>query len=155
MSVDEVRVDGSFRWNIRLLKNRNPFVVVILAAALCGGAAGLALFRSLPMALLGFAMILAATADYWMGAKYLVDANGAQAKVGLSLTSMQWKDVKRVIVEPGAVKLSPLGDGQRLDAFRGVVLRTDSKVRSQVLDLIDRYAPSEATVQHTEKETPR
>jgi hypothetical protein len=143
------------RWSVRLLEHRNRFIVVIGLVAVGSGVLGGIIFHSPSMSLLGFAMILASTADYWLGSKYLVDSIGVHARVGLSLTSMEWKDVKRVIIEASAVKLSPLQEGNPMDPFRGVVLRTNPEVRPSVLSLVRRYSPGEAEFRTSDREFPR
>jgi hypothetical protein len=107
------------------------------------------------MGLLGFAMILASTADYWLGSHFMVDPKGVRARVGISLTAMEWKDVKRVTIEPHAIKLSPLESGNRMDVFRGVVLRTKPDLKVQVLDLIRTYMPASAHIETSDVESPR
>jgi hypothetical protein len=62
-----------------------------------------------------------------------VDQKGASRRCGLSLTSIDWEDVKRVVVQGADVLVSPLEEGGRMDAFRGVVLRTNSENRNVVI----------------------
>jgi hypothetical protein len=142
------------KWSVRLLGDRTHFIPVIGLAAVSAGIAGVVVFRSPSMGLLGFAMILASTADYWLGSNYMVDAKGAQARVGISLTSMEWKDVKRVVLEPNAIKLSPLDHQSKMDAFRGVTLRTNPKIRAAALALIDRHTPASAIKETLTQESP-
>jgi hypothetical protein len=142
-------------WKVRLLGDRSGFVFVIGAVAVAAGLIGIVVFRSPSMGLLGFAMILASTADYWLGSNFKLDARGASARVGLSLTAMEWANVKRVIVEPNAIKLSPLAEENRMDSFRGVILRTNSSVRNRALDLVRLYIPDGVTIKTEKKEFPR
>lgn len=133
----------TIKWHLRRLHGR-PFPLIVIAiVALAGGLAGVALFHSPVMGMLGFAMILAATAEYWLGSTYIVDAKGVRSRTGASLTSMEWKDVKRVVVEPQAIKLSPLPEAGSLDSFRGVLLRTNDAVRQPVMEHIRSCVPQD------------
>lgn len=113
-------------------------VVAVVALVL-----GFALFRNVLLGLLGFAIILGSTAEFWLGSLYRLDEKGVSARVGLSTTSMAWEDVKRVLEEADGVKLSPLAEPGRLDPFRGVKLRFGTELREKVYDTIRRYCPND------------
>jgi hypothetical protein len=107
--------------------------MVVLVAAVIAGLSGIVLFQQVLLGFIGFAMILASTAEYWMGARYTVDEKGASRRCGLSVSSIGWEDVKRVVVQGADVLVSPLAEGGRMDAFRGVALRTKPENKEQVL----------------------
>ena len=94
-----------------------------MAACLLAAAGGWLLFHQILTALVGFFVIALATAEYWMPQKYKVDKTGASARCGLSVTAIEWEDIKRVIPDEKGVKLSPLSSDGRLSPFRGVYLR--------------------------------
>jgi hypothetical protein len=131
-------------WFVRLSDKRPERLVTIVLAAGVAGAAGAVLFQHIVYGFLGFAIILTATADYWMSVRYSVGPKGASRRVGISVTSISWEDVKRTLVDGPDIKLSPLESASRLDPFRGVSLHTTSANREQVLRLIQFYTQSHA-----------
>jgi len=131
----------SIRWNVRLLDHRPAAVYAIFGIAALAGLIGLAVMRSPLLAALGFAMILGSTVEYWYGARFLLDETKAQARIGASLTSMGWDQVKRVVVAKNSVRLSPLAASSNLDTFRGVRLMTTADNRETVLSFIKGHAP--------------
>jgi hypothetical protein len=149
MSLPQEPVDGieSIRWNVRLLDQRPTAVYAIVAVALIAAIVGFWLMHSPFMGCLGFAMILGSTVDYWYGARFLLDRNRAQARIGASLSSMSWDQVKRVVVSKNSVKLTPLAGASPLDPFRGVRLMTTQDNREQVLSFVRGHVPEGADFQ--------
>lgn len=115
--------------------------VVFLVAALAAILGWLLVHQPL-VALLGPVMILGATADVWMGIHFRLDAKGASARIGPSVTAMKWPEVRRILIDGNEVRLSPLETASALDAFRGVTLRTTRENQEAVLALIAVRAPS-------------
>ena len=101
---------------------------------------GLLVFKTIVFAVLGVAIILISTAEFWLGTSYKVDSNGASARTGASMTSLEWSAVKQAIVQNDGVKLSPLGTSSRLEAFRGVFLKYGDH-KEQVLEKVRRCLP--------------
>jgi hypothetical protein len=97
---------------------------------------GYTLFQNLLPGLVGFAIILAATAEFWLGTSYRLNAERATVRTGLSVASMEWSEVKRAIVTSEGVKLSPLEADGRLSPFRGVFLRFGTNNEEQILSVI-------------------
>jgi hypothetical protein len=122
----------SFRWRVRLSDKAPEKLWGVFAVAALAGAAGWFLFRSPLMMLIGFAIILASSAEYWLGTQYKVDEKGASARTGFSLVSIDWADVKRFVRDEKGIRLSPLEKPGTLDAFRGVYLRYGDGNRDQV-----------------------
>jgi hypothetical protein len=98
-------------------------LIAILFVSCLAGALGLALLNHPIGAILGFLMIGGATTDYWMPQRFTVDGTGATLRCGISVTSLEWANVQRVVVSEEGVKLSPLTESTRLSPFRGVYLR--------------------------------
>ena len=129
----------SLRWYVRLSDKDPKKLGVIGLASLTAGVAGVTLGGQLILGILGVLMVLGATAEYWMGTSFSVGPHGACRRVGVSLTSIPWSDVKRVIVSDEDIKLSPLTSESRLEPFRGVILRTTPQNRDRVLGLIRHF----------------
>ena len=53
-------------------------------------------------------------------------------RTGLSFSSMEWDEVKRVISDEKGIKLSPLEKDGAMDAFRGIYLRFGKDNRNQI-----------------------
>lgn len=122
----------SIQWRVRLSDNEPYKRWIVLGVAVLAGLVGTFIYGKLLLGLLGSAMILAATAEFWMGTRYRVDAQGASAKTGLSLTKIAWADVKRAVMTPLGIKLSPLEEVTRLAPFRGVFLRFGREDRVRI-----------------------
>lgn len=106
---------------------------VILATAVAVMLIGTLMFESSLLGLLGFAIIVVTTAEFWLGAKYEIDAVGARRKVGISVTEMTWESVKRIVASEEWVLLSPLEADTKLGPFRGVRLLFEAAKRDQVI----------------------
>ncbi|RYG26841.1 hypothetical protein EON82_01760 [bacterium] len=130
-------------WNVRLADERPGKVSVIFGVALLAFVFGTFGLRQPLLGLLGAMMVLGATADYWLGSRFKLDAIGATAKTGLSMTTMEWHDVQRVLIEGREVRLSPLEKPSRMDAFRGVALITTEENRERVLEFVCGHVPEE------------
>ncbi|HRK21559.1 MAG TPA: hypothetical protein PLX06_07115 [Fimbriimonadaceae bacterium] len=110
-------------WQIQLYaKEPAKRLVVILAAAIAGWL-GFVLLGNLIAALLGLAAVLGATAEFWLPLHYKLDQNRASVRCGLSVTAIEWSDVKRIVMADDGWKFSPLAVEGRLSPFRGVFLR--------------------------------
>ncbi len=119
---------------------------VVLVIALVAFGAGVSLFENLLLGLLGFAIIVGSTAEYWLGTAYRVDAKGASSRCGLSYTVMEWGQVRRAIETADGLKLSPLAQPGRMDAFRGLNLRFAEGNREAVLEAVRRSLPEDVRI---------
>lgn len=130
----------SISWSVRPYEKAPAKRYVIFAIALVAMAFGVFIYGQPLLGVVGFAIILGSTVDFWVGSSYKVDASGATSRTGLSISSICWEDTKRVVVSAEEVKVSPLEDGgSRMDAFRGVVLKTNTDNRTQVIDAVRRF----------------
>lgn len=126
-------------WTVR---SASPLRVgVIFAVAFLALVIGWFGFGRSLFGLLGFAMILGSTADAWLGTRFTLDAMGASARTGPSVTAMAWSDVQRILVNGREVRLSPLEGPSTLDAFRGVGLVTIPENHEAVLEFVRSHAP--------------
>lgn len=133
--------DDAFRWHVRPSDKDPGKRWGVLAVAALAFVLGLWLLHHPLYGLLGFAIILASTAEYWLGVSYKLDSRGASARCGLSLTALDWGDVKRAMLSEEGVKLSPLESAGRMDAFRGVFLRFGSE-KDRVIETVRRLLPN-------------
>lgn len=128
--------DEALTWSVTLWKRDPPKLFAIAAVACVAGVIGFLALRS-PLGIpLGIGMIALGTADYWMPIHHRLDAIGATRKVGLSVSSIEWKAILQVREEADGVKLSPLeAASSRLEPFRGVYLRFEGN-RDEVMERI-------------------
>jgi hypothetical protein len=130
----------ALKWSVRPYLKAPGKRWVILAAAFVAMCFGTFIYGQPLLGALGFAIILGSTMDFWLGTSYKVDANGATSRTGLSVSSIAWEDVKRIVVGENEVKVSPLLDGSsRLDAFRGVILKLNEDNRVQVIEAVRKF----------------
>lgn len=123
---------SAFRWSVRL-SDSHPEKRVVVGLAVIGAAAiGWFLFRSAILTVLGSAIILGSTMEFWLGSRFWIDGSGVGSQTGLSISSIEWSAVKRVIQESGGIRLSPLEKAGTMDPFRGVLLRYGATNRGDV-----------------------
>ncbi len=125
----------TLEWTVRMWEREPKKLMVILFVACLAGALGMALLHHPIGAILGFLMIGGATTDYWLPQKFTIDGTGASLRCGISVTSLAWADVQRVVASEDGVKLSPLTEATRLSPFRGVYLRF-ARNRDEVMEAI-------------------
>jgi hypothetical protein len=141
----ESRVE-SLSWTVRLSEDAPHKRWVVLAFALIAGVSGALLMGNLVFGLVGFAMIMASTAEVWLGVRYSLTPTGANRRCGISVSAIDWADVKRVVVEGSDVKLSTLDEDSRMDAFRGITLRTTSGNREPVIAFVRRQVGEDVRI---------
>lgn len=124
------------KWSIKPWREAPHKLAIIFGFAIIAGIFGGLFLRSPVLAGAGFAIILGSTAEFWLGSSYKVDGKGATARTFLSVSSMEWTEVKRVILGSDYVKLSPLAEAGRLDPFRGILLKLDESTKEPVLEII-------------------
>jgi hypothetical protein len=135
---EEIRAE-SLSWTVRLSDSAPHKKWIVLAAAVIAGVSGAVLLGQVLLGFVGFAMILASTAEVWLGVRYAITATGASRRCGFSLSAIDWADVKRVVVEGSDILISPLSEATKMDAFRGIVLKTKPENRDEVIQAIRGY----------------
>jgi len=131
-------------WSIRPYEQAPEKRWVILAVAVLAMIFGTTVFRQPLLGIFGFVIILGATVEFWLGSSYKLDAKGATSRTGISISAIEWANVKRIVVAKTGVKLSPLTDEtSRLNAFRGVLLKVNDANREQVLDAVRKFGGSD------------
>lgn len=127
MSGDEAGTEADvpvgLRWRVRLGEGSPHKILAIFGVGILAFLIGTILFKNVLVGLIGFAIIIGSTAEYWLGSSFSIDEKGATARTGFSLSGIEWADVKRVLHDPGGIKLSPLSKPGTMEAFRGVYLR--------------------------------
>ena len=126
------------RWRIRLAKGQPQKLTALILLVVAVFLFGTVVYKRPLLGMLGSVMILAATAEFWLGVAYRVDGQGASSRTGLSYTHIRWSEVKRVVVTPVGVKLSPLAESTRLAPFRGVFLRFGSEDGVRIVEAVRR-----------------
>lgn len=138
-------MDGlPLEWRVVLGPQNRSKQAVAVSAALLAGLIGFFLFKFLG-ALVGLATVFASTAELFLPMRYRIDQDGAKSHVGLSVATILWTDVKRLLVEDTLVKLSPLEQPGPMQEFRGVSLRFSGN-RDLVLGKIAALAQHARTV---------
>jgi hypothetical protein len=130
--MSETDPTESITWRVRLSDNEPWKQWVIWAVAVGVFIFGMVVYRRPLLGILGSVMILAATAEFWLGTVFKIDQEGASSRTGLSYARILWKDVKRAVVTGTGIKLSPLEESTRMAPFRGVFLRFGSEDRVRI-----------------------
>lgn len=136
--------DAELRWTIAAPPAmQRKKIVVFIVAAIATVAGSVFLQSPIAGAFAGVA-ILGATAESWTGSSFRLDATGANARSGISVTAIEWKDVKRVVFETNGALLSPLPDDGTLSRFRGVRLAFGDDSQDQVRQFIESHCGDHA-----------
>ncbi len=109
--------------------------VVVVAVALLSGFLSTVMLGGWVAFPIGPLVVVGSAAEFLFPVHFTLGANGASRRCGLSVSSIEWKDVKRVVEGEDGLKLSPLAEAGRLAPFRGVFLRLVGN-RQEVLDCI-------------------
>jgi hypothetical protein len=133
-------------WRVRLADQSPTKLAGVAVIAVAAGLAGLLFFHSIVFGVLGSAMILGSTAEFWLGSSFKIHSKGATARTGLSASEIEWGSVKRVFRQAGGVRLSPLANAGTMDAFRGVFLRYGVDNRAEIEEAIERFGGFRAGV---------
>ncbi|MCL6623559.1 MAG: hypothetical protein K6T17_02950 [Fimbriimonadales bacterium] len=150
MDVKDLRMSSgpSLRWTVHLAKEEPAKAGWVFLTAGIGGLMGWSLFGSVWMFLMGFFVVVLGTADFLLPVHYEVSQRGVRRRCGLSVTHMDWGEVRRVVVGAEGVKLSPLEKPSILSAFRGVYLLANGNIE-EILACVSywrkKYAPSVGT----------
>lgn len=138
MGEFEAKNPESLEWEVRLGAHQPHRLLTVVFLALVAGTLGIALLGHWVFGVIGVLAILLSTAELFLSQHYSIDETGARRRIGLSVTEILWPNVKRVQLEPGGVKLSPLDSESRLEPFRGVYLRFSGN-REEVLAKIRQF----------------
>jgi len=136
------------RWSIRPSADEPIKLIAVLVSAILSAVVGYFLVDSMVMAIAGFGLVMGSTAEFWLGTSYRLSSTDASSRCGFSLTALVWSDVKRVIVDGSRVKLSPLVQSTRMDAFRGVTLRTTEANFADIMAFIRRHVDDQVSVEN-------
>ena len=129
-------------WTVDLSQELKPKRLVVVVAILAVAVVATFGMGQPLLAVVGVIAVFASSAEVFLPLKFRLDEQGAHRKVGLSNSLIAWKDVKRVVENEGGIHLSPFAAPHRLDAFRGVYLRTSSNrgvVLGKIAELRDKY----------------
>lgn len=120
-------------WKVRPAATQPQKLTTLAVFAILAGVMGLVLTRKPVFFVIGALLVLASTADFWLGVTYRVDSRGVSRRVGFSETAMTWEQVRRAEVSDQELYLSPLESSGRRDAFRGVRIPLPDAHRDEVL----------------------
>lgn len=122
-------------WSVRLYESAPEKRYVLLAIAMFAAAGGWFLFQNVVYPLLAILAILGSTTEFWLPIHYVMDEKGASARCGISVSAIEWSDVKLVHLSENSAKLSPIEGNSRLGEFRGVTIRFGDR-KDEALDWI-------------------
>jgi hypothetical protein len=112
--------------------------IVALGVAIVASLWATYLLRAWFSGFLGFFLVFGFVSDLFFVTRFKLDAVGAHSRSFLSASTLEWKNVRRVVVEGDQILLSPLARASVLDAFRGVTLKC-MRNKAQVLEMIKHY----------------
>ncbi len=81
-------------------------------------------------------VVVASVSEYLFPVKHILTSRKGSVRCLLNRAEILWSDVRRVWVTDDGVKLSPLENRSRREAYRGVFLRFGNR-RQEVLDAVN------------------
>ncbi|HUU55468.1 MAG TPA: hypothetical protein VMY87_11170 [Armatimonadota bacterium] len=135
--------ESRLEWTTHLARRRPiqaaAAVAVIAAASLAAGFG----FQSVLLGLLAAALLIASVSDYLFPLTFTLTNEAAEARGPLHRRRLVWSRVRRVARDDLGVKLSPLLQPSRLDAFRGIYLWFEDNA-DDVMAFIAHHVQAEA-----------
>jgi len=117
---------------VHIAKAEPKKALVVYSVATLAGLGSAAFMGNPWMFPFGFLVIILGAADFVLPNRFTVGKSGVERRCGLSVVTLPWDRVKRVVVGDDGVKLSPLDDSSRLAPFRGVYLRANGNLQEIV-----------------------
>ncbi|MCE5199474.1 hypothetical protein LLG39_10915 [bacterium] len=128
-------------WTVHLAKQYPNKLPWLIAALLVASVAGY--FVLGPVGVIAVsAAVLGAVADFVFPLKYTLTSERAICHRLTGTTQLRWADVRRCYLDELGIKISPLANQTRLEAFRGVFLRFNGN-REQVIEVVKRLRPAD------------
>lgn len=138
VELSNAQAPETLSWDINFGREQPGKRTVVLLAATVAAVGAVIFFNNLLLALFAFGAVIGLTLELFVPARYQLTASEVQARVGWSVTALEWSRVRRVIDLGDAVRLSPLAKASRLDEFRGVLLRFNGN-RDEVFARINEF----------------
>lgn len=123
------------KWTVHLAKQERAKAMVVVAVALLSGVLSAMILGGWLAFLIGPIVVFGSAAEFLIPVHFKLNQDGASRRCFLSVSHIEWADVKRVLEDESGVKLSPLPDSSRMAPFRGVFLRPIGN-RQEILDCI-------------------
>ncbi len=133
------------RWSIRLYEDAPEKRYAVLGTAFIAATVGWMMFQSVIFPLIAIFAILGATTEFWLPISYVLDEKGGSARCGISVSAIEWSNVKRALINENWVKLSPLDSDTRLGEFRGVIFRYGNS-KQEILDFVENKIGKECLI---------
>lgn len=116
------REDVVLSWTVHLARE-NPIRLLTALIAIMSTVAFAYYVIGLAGAIAAAFMMLSALADFLFPVTFVLNSEGAEARMLLKKAAISWGNVKRYYLDNQGIKLSPLDRVTRIEAFRGVYLR--------------------------------
>jgi|YelNatPaOPRAMG01_1025707.scaffolds.fasta_scaffold13026_2 hypothetical protein len=145
--TDRVRME----WTLHKAQAQPLRTAVILCIIALAGLSGWLLFHSLLLVLMGMFFIFTSVSEFLLPIHYQLSQQKVSAAWGWTKMEMEWNQVKQVFHSSNGVRLSPLTNQGRLNAFRGVQLCFTKDKEKEVLRLIANLAPEAVHIGETKE----
>jgi len=138
-------------WTLHKAQAQPLRTAVILCIIALAGLSGWLLFHSLLLVLMGMFFIFTSVSEFLLPIHYQLSQQKVSAAWGWTKMEMEWNQVKQVFHSSNGVRLSPLTNQGRLNAFRGVQLCFTKDKEKEVLRLIANLAPEAVHIGETKE----
>lgn len=138
-----MEIADEIRWSVRLGdSDPRKRYIVLLVACFAGIVGSIIPGLGFIYGLIGFALVIVSSAELFFPIHYAVTNKKIESRCLLSISSMEWTQIKRTFEDSDGVKLSPFEKSHRMEPFRGVYIRFANnrelvlaKIREQLDDV--------------------
>lgn len=125
-------------WTVHPASRHPIHALIALLACALAVLLSYAAFRSLLFSLLASLALFGSLTDFFLPVRYRLTARGAEARHLWTFASIEWRQVKRRVMSNEGMKLSPFSRKNRLEPFRGVLLRFGDQDPERILETVKR-----------------
>ncbi len=135
--ADRASAEPIMAWQVHLLREQPSKALLIAPVVIASVVLSSVLFRSFVYPAIALVIFLSALSEYLFPIRYEITADGASARTLTGRAFIRWADVKKYYLDDRGVKLSPLSQAGRLEAYRGVYLRFGGN-KDEVIETVRR-----------------
>ena len=126
-------------WRVHLARSRPQQAALAFGAVLLGaGLVGLACHHYVWSLISGLLLLLACS-EYFFPISYRLTPREVSSRNLLSWRKMTWDRVRHCYSDQHGIKLSPLGRGSRLEAYRGIYLWFGEGNRDHIIKAVRQW----------------
>ncbi len=135
--TDAVPTEPILTWSVHLMREKPAKVLLLVPFVVLSLVICYSTFHSLLFLAVVLFLFSSSLADFFFPVRYEISDIGASSRTLFSRTFIAWDRVARYYLDDAGIKLSPLANQGRLEAYRGVYLRFGGR-KDEVIAVVRR-----------------